>query len=425
MANVDEPAKFKMIELKINDEDVIGLFQSIEIFENIFIGGVTGSITIFDSDGVNFIEKNQIEFNEEIKFRFRNAEDEEISFEGVMNGVRGEHVKNQVKIYTIDFTSNAVRKNELNLVSKSYKNVKPEEVIREMVEDKLESELIMSNLPVNGENMNWTAGNRKPLDVIKYVLNHGVTENSQYNGGEEQEGSSSGTSGLLCWETLDGYRLSTIDNLLKEGNFAETHENYVNRLANVDSTLEEKMKTIMLYNFPKMGDYFEKLRSGAVKSKLVSMDMDTGIMTEFFYSADTETVTEKVLDFVEDSKFTRTLFRTFSNEKHELSCTKAKADTGDQSRKYLSQTVNRQNTFGDTQGRVTLPPQYHLRAGDLIDIEIYRIQYGGTDPSPQKKHSGKYLISQVGHHFFRNGFSYTKLALVRSNEQQDLKTANK
>ena len=428
MSKIDEPAKFQMLEIKIDGEDVIGLFVSIEIFENIFIGGVTGSITIVDSDTVNFIEKKndegeQIEFNEPISFRFRNAEDEEIKFEGVMNGLRNEIVKNQTKMYTIDFTSNSVRKNEITSVSRAFKGKRPEQIVKEMVEDELGSTFIPSNLSIEGEEMNWVSGNRKPIDVIRYVLNHGVTpQTSQY---DEKGGTSSGTSGFLCWETLDGYRMSSVDNLLKEGNFAETHENYVNRLANTSVTLEEKMKTIIRYNFPKMGDTFEKLRSGAVKSKLVSMDMDTGIMTDFFYNADTNTVTDKLMEIVKDTKFTRTLHKTFSNERHEPTCKKALADTGDQSRKYLSQTINRQNTFGDTHGRITLPPRYQIRAGDLIDIEIYRIQYQGTDRSPQKKHSGKYLISQVGHHFFRDGFSYTKLALVRSNEQQDLKTANK
>ena len=152
MAKIDEPAKFQMLELKVDGEDIIGLFVSIEIFENIFIGGVTGSITIVDSDGANFIEnKNgegqQIEFNEPISFRFRNAEDQEIKFEGVMNGLRNEMVKNQTKMYTIDFTSNAVRKNELTTVSRAFKEKSPDQIVKEMVEDELGSTLIPSKLP--------------------------------------------------------------------------------------------------------------------------------------------------------------------------------------------------------------------------------------------------------------------------------------
>ena len=82
-------------------------------------------------------------------------------------------------------------------------------------------------------------------------------------------------------------------------------------------------------------------------------------------------------------------------------CEREKKDVGDQSRKYLSQTISKQNSFSDTHGRITLPAQYNIRAGDLIDINIYKIQYRDTSKEPQKKHSGKYLVSQVGHHFFQ------------------------
>ena len=44
----------------------------------------------------------------------------------------------------------------------------------------------------------------------------------------------------------------------------------------------------MTYDFPKVGDFFEKVRSGAVKSNLVSFDLDTGIMNNFSYEASTD-----------------------------------------------------------------------------------------------------------------------------------------
>lgn len=413
-SQLDQPAKVKMVEILVNGEDIIGLFVNIEIFENIFIGGVTGSITIMDTDSQNFIEKNKIEFIEDISFTFINANDVELKFEGVMNGLRNEIVKNQKKIYVIDFTSKSVRKNEMTFVNKAFRDVLPQEIVKEMVEN-LDSELITGNNNTNAEPMTWVSGNRKPLDVIKYVLNHAISKDGdpQYNTSEE---TSSGSSGFLCWETLDGYRFCSMNNLIKEGNFSETHENYANYIANMPSGKEIKTKTIMAYEFPKIGDYFEKLRSGSVKSNHVSYNMDTGEYSNFDYQATVKEVTEKVLEKTIGS--TRTISRMFNNEKFNNTCEKEKADVGDQSRMYLSQTINKQNTFCDTHGRITLPAQYNIRAGDLIEIEIYKIQFKDTDREPQKKHSGKYLISQVGHHFFRNGYSYTKLALIRTNTEQ-------
>ena len=111
-SNIAEPTQFEFLELTIAGIDALKIFVNIEIFENIFIGGVVGSISIIDSDGLDFIGSNNIEFIEEISFTFKNALGKELRFEGYMNGLRDEIIKNQKKVYVIDFTSKTVRKNE-------------------------------------------------------------------------------------------------------------------------------------------------------------------------------------------------------------------------------------------------------------------------------------------------------------------------
>ena len=69
--NIGMPTQFEFTELEINGVNALQVFVNIEIFENIFIGGVTGSISIFDTDSLSFIEKNEIEFIEEISFAFQ------------------------------------------------------------------------------------------------------------------------------------------------------------------------------------------------------------------------------------------------------------------------------------------------------------------------------------------------------------------
>ena len=420
--NISMATQFEFTELEINGVNALQVFVSIELFENIFIGGVTGSVSIFDTDSLAFIEKNDIEFIEEIKFSFKNGEGVELTFEGFMNGLRDEVSGAQKKIYTIDFTSKSVRENEMNFINKAFTDQKPEDIVREMVK-KLspDNETIDygSSSSSNGEPLTWVAGNRKPLDVIKYVVNHGVSAGKTgASGGDKEDGKSSGTTGYLFWETLEGYRFCTMDSLIEDEPY-DVHDGYQTRVANrSDSTFQEEMKGILNYEFPKVGDYFEKLRSGAFMSNLISFNMDTGVLTNFKYEADDKVVTEKQKKYVKGT--TRNLMRTFTNEKTNSGCEIAIADTGDQSRKFLAQTITRQNTFCDTQGRLTLPPQYQMRAGDHINIQIAKLKLSDQDESKySKKHSGKYLISQVGHHIFRDGRSYTKLAVIRTTTQQN------
>ena len=169
-----------MNSVTIDGVDVLGMFVSIEIFENIFIGGVTGSIVLMDNDGVSFIEKQNLEFSEDISFNFVNAAGVEINFEGQMNGLRNEQTSQQIKMYTIDFTSKQVRKNEMLFINRAFTKELPEEIVRDMVENKLGGELILGKNANQGERMTWVAGNRKPIDVIRYVLNHAVTNDRDW-----------------------------------------------------------------------------------------------------------------------------------------------------------------------------------------------------------------------------------------------------
>ena len=411
--------QFNFEELTLNGENALELFHNIEIFENIFLAGVTGSLSIIDSDGMSFIEKNEIEFNEEITFKFSNAAGDELKFEGVMNGVRDEITQNTRKIYIIDFSSNPVRKNEMTNVSKAFKNMTPEDIIKEMVE-KLESK-IDGEVKTEGEQLTWVAGNRKPMDICKYVVNHGVTKEAEYSGGDDAQGKQGGTSGYLFWETLKGHRFSSMDSLSQSEAY-ESHEGYETRVNQyTEGDVDTKLTNIINYEFPKVGDYFEKLRSGALKTKFTSMNNDTGILTTFNYEADESIATKKQLKYAEGN--TRNVFRLFSNERFEPDCKKAQSDTGDQSRKNLTQTIANQNRFSDTQGRVTLPPNFKLHAGDKISLKINKIDNPGNPSKHSEKQSGKYLISQVGHHIFRDGKAYTNLALIRTSNQQNEQTS--
>ena len=340
-STIQTETQFEFVELTLNGVNALEIFVNIEIFENIFLGGVVGSISIIDSDSLGFIEENEIEFIEEISFAFKDARGDELRFEGYMNGLRDEISKNQSKLYVIDFTSKQVRQNEMVSITRAFRDEKPADIVRDMVQKLGESEQESpsvdygSSLVGEGEPLNWVSGNRKPLEVIKYVVNHGVVmQNSSAEGGKEEQGTSKGTSGYLFWETLDGYRFCAMDDLVDEVPYDDQGQ-YSTRIANrSESTMEDQLRGIIVYDFPKVGDYFEKLRSGAFKSNLVSFNMDTGILTNFRYDADEKTITDKQKSYVTNA--TRTLFRAFTNEKFTPTCDRAQDDHGDQSRRYLA-----------------------------------------------------------------------------------------
>ena len=411
--NFTDPTQFQIDTISIDGNDVIGLFSSISIFENIYSPVITGSIVIMDSDGARFIEEYDIEFIEEIEFSFKNANDETLEFKGFLNGMRNEMIKNQKKMYTIDFTSKAVRENEKVFVTKRFNNVAPEDIAKEMVEKigGTEDQWIGSGKP-----MSFLGTRKRPTKIIEYVLTHGVTEKSSAsNKTNEREETTKGTTGFLCWETLDGHRFVDIDTIL-DGGVGTKHEGFEPKLANRSVSMEEAMKQVIEFKFDEIGDFQSKLRSGAFKNIVVSFDLDKGYYKEFVYD-DTANMTEKQKEAAGDVP-TRVMSRAYNNEMFENTCEKAQDNKHDQSRECLSQNVVRQNTFNDQSGTFTLPPLFTIRAGDPFDVKIPKVDSekgGGID----KKHSGTYIIKQVGHHFLSDGRAYTKITTVRSTKQQD------
>ena len=268
-----------------------------------------------------------------------------------------------------------------------------------------------------GKPMTYIVPRQRPWDVIKYVITHGVSDKASAEDGEEvkqQEHKATGTTGFLLWQTADGYRFCSIDDLL-DGKGGEDRGEFMTKLANKNETLESVGKSVLLYDFPIMGDIQAKMRSGGFRSTTVLFDIDKGLYKEYTYE-DESLMTDKQKEAV--TKPTRVMWRVFSNERHNQECTKAQPDTGDQSKLNTSQTLARENTFDDSQGTFSLYPQFDFRAGDTFTAKIGKVQ-GEKEGGYSEKYSGKYVIKEVAHSFRFDAKGYTKLGVIRSTKQQD------
>ena len=410
--NFDKPTQYEIGSIAIEGNDVAGLMQQVSIFESIYSPVITGSVILLDTDGDDFVSKYEIEGSEEFEFDFTNANGEQLTFKGVLNGLRNKAVKNQANMYTFDFTSEQVRKNEEKFVTKRFKNKPPKDVVEEMLEllggetDKVEGD----GLP-----MSFLGSRKRPTDIIKYCLTHGVTqESSSSEKGKNQKETTKGTTGFACWQTLDGYRFNSIDKILK-GEGGNDAGSFTHQMQNHSLSMDESMTSIIDYDFKQIGDIQSKMRSGAFRNVTISFDMDKGLYKEFTYE-DEQNMTDKQKKAV--TKPTRYMWKPYVNERFENQCTKAKDNEHDQSRRYLAQNNVRQNTFADQFGNFTLPPSFKIRAGDYFEAKIPKVQ-SEKEGGYNEKHSGRYVIKQVGHHIMNDGHAYTRVQTVRSTTQQD------
>lgn len=422
-SNFGSPTQFEISEITIDGEDVIGIFFSISVYETIYSPVLTGNITVMDSDGAGFIEEQRIEFIEPIQFSFKNANGDTLEFKGFLNGLRNELLKDSLKMYTIDFTSEAVRKNEETYIVKAYKDAKPQDIVSEMAE-KLGGNL---DSEAQGLPMNYLGSRRRPTDVIKYVLTHGLSQETEATEqGDNPEEEAKGTTGFMFWETLDGFRFDTVDNI-NAGKSGTEHKDFNRRLTNINLPMEDVMKSIVSVDFRQIGDFQTKLRSGAFGAKNISFDMDAGVYKEYYYYND-KNMTEEQKKALPEGSITRYMMKPYSNQKFQApkACQPVEASTGDQSRKYLNQNAGRQNTFSDQTGEFTLYPQFTMRAGDVFECKMSKVKDDkNADGGYDKKHSGRYIINQVGHHFFSDGRAYTVIKTNRSTIQQDDSSSTK
>lgn len=408
--------------ITIDGKKVRGKVQSVSIFENIYTPIITGQVTMIDADGNNFIEKEEIEGNEDFEFEYKNALDEVLKFSGYLNGMRNRHIDGSRILYVFDFTSKELRENEsiANIVTGDIKNKNPEDIFNDMV-SKLKGQVnksVGTGLPMNFIPARW-----RPSQVLDYINKNGVSTEGQASvtdseDPESKEETSSGTTGFLAWQTLDGYRFSSIDKLMS-AEAGEDKGEFKLQLENRGLSIDESMKTILQYDFPIQGDTQAKMRSGAFNHTHIVFDMDRGVYKEIVNKADDLMTDKQKVIFDSGTRFAMSLL---NNESGEESCQKAAPNSNDQTKLSKSQNIARENTFDDTQGTFTLNPQFTMRPGDFFEAKISKVESefeGGYD----QKYSGRYIVKEMAHHIDNNGTCYTKVGIIRSTTQQDDSTS--
>ena len=412
MSDFQTPTEFKTETLTIDGNDVRGLLVSLSVFENIYTPIVTGHVTLMETDSAKFIEDYQIEGVEKFECEFKTGQDS-YSFEGYLNGLRNKSNDQQFTMYTFDFTTEEVRKNEETFITKAYRDKQPKDIVQDMI-DKMGGK----QDKVNGEGIPMTMlpCNKRPYDVIKYVLRHGVTQDANASEGdaEKYEETAKGNGGFMCWATADGFRFNTIEKVMKGEAGGDAGE-FKSQMMNKGQGLGEMMKSIVAYDFQIMGDFQAKLRGGAFTSKMYTFDLDKIHYKEYMFD-NSDKAGKKMKEFIDAEKPTRLFNVAFSNEKFMNDCSKAQSQKYDLRKKFIMQSPGGENTSDDAQGSVTLYPACKIRAGDKITLKIHKI----NDNQYDKKHSGKYICSEVAHHFnTTDERAFTRVSVIRATDQQD------
>lgn len=413
MAEYTLPTQYEIKTIKVDGVNIRGLTLGISLFENIYTPSITGVIAMGDTQGMNFLEQYDIQGSEDVEIEIEGANKQDIKFKGHLNGVRNKTHAHQKMVYSLEVMEVVVRENEQGFMTRRFTNKSPEDIVKECLK-KLKNPKV-DNLSMSGQPMNFLASRWKPFDVIAYVLKHGLTNKSGSSEGK-------GTNGYMFWQTFIGFRGGSIEEVLK-GNLGKDQGKFTYRLGKSGTSLDEQTRSILSYDFKRLGDQFEKMKMGSYKSVQIVFDLDKGEYKELAY-VDNQELSDKHKKFLEAP--TRYFYRPFSNERLNDECNKAPDNKYDFSNKTLQQTTVANGTFNDKVGELTIPINFQINAGDRIEVVIPKIKSDDTKfEKEDTKFSGKYIVVAVGHHCSITKEAYTKLSIMRADKEHNDTTASK
>ena len=316
--------------------------------------------------------------------------------------------------FTINLVSREAITNETSRVGKKFPSSEPiSDSIKEIIKKYLLSD---KNIDVDEtQNPYGFIGNmKKPFTLMTWLASKSVPATAS------KEDS---TAGYFFFETQEGFRFKSIDQLIDQEPFKEK---YVYTPGVVDYKKKGNDFKILEYSTSKNQNLLENLERGAYCSHRKYLNPLT-----FEYTPSPQTIFKlddysgKIKNLVGDIDIT--LPTLSENDDRTLASVPSRYITGildigtlendvstDENAdptKIHSQAMMRYNILFTQLLIMTIPLNTNLKAGDVIDCEFPRI-----DREKRKEidphQSGLYMIKEIVHYFDATG-SYSKLKLVR------------
>lgn len=426
----DQPTKFLIHSLKIDDNECKAMVYQIDIFQHVMASAVTGTISLVETSSNSFLADKHIEGNERITIDISSpGQQEGMIIDGYLNKIYNRIVTpNGQATYMVEFTTSTVRQNENIRIQKRYKNQNPEDVVKDVI-SKINKD---NEIPVpihlmngGGYPMNFISGNWRPTKVIEYVQKNGQptyrTGTSSANKEKKKSDKAGGTGSFFFWETLQGYVFASSICMLAGLATKNSDHKLDYSLATAGGNIEESMKKIISFDVQRNNDYQTQQRAGAFKSKSINFDMDTGVYYEQIWESEFATDKQK-----EASKGnTRIFMKTIQNEAFSNECLTTPFGTYDKTMNTLQQSNGTAENILDGIAQFQLPIRTDILPGDVVDTSVYQASEETANQLDQK-HSGRWIVSGVSHTFTTgNNAAYTKLSCMRCTNQQDDVEASK
>jgi hypothetical protein len=394
--------------------------SSFAFYENIMSNHLTALVKVTDSgnsiekDGkrVSMMEGLPIRGGEEIRFDIEDSNKNKLKGELYLNKIMDGAQSTKSDSFTIQCVSKESFTNEMTRVTKRYEG-KISENVTKILKEIMEADFKPENIEETSNSYNFIGNDRKPFYVCTWLATKGIpTENVGKTGG------------FFFYQTQDGMNFKSVDNLLDQ----DVKKKYVSN--DSDAMPQGYDDKILNYDMNRSVDLGSNLSLGAYNNRTLYFDP-----YQFKYTHKDFNITEQEgvkhaggseddFDFI-NPVFTESTTRlmtaildlgtlpTGADAKAQLERWASNTEeSNDKVMDRMVQSVMRYNQMYSVVTSITIPGDFSLRAGDIIQCDFPRVS--GDTKDIDKKSSGKYLISSLCH-YVTPSRCYTQLGLIRDS----------
>lgn len=400
--------KVNLITYEGETLNIKNIISEYNIYESLSSSSISAELLVFDNN--NLLENYNIFGQEKVIIEIGNSPEELYTLELYLFKISGRTMHQKKQGYILHCCSKEVLINEGKRISKRFKNLKSEEIIKNVLNNYLGIDNKEFVFDPSIYNINVLSPNWRAFDLIAWLQTRTIP--SQYKD----------SAGYYFYETLNKtFNFRSVDNLINKKPIYNIPYTYTQGNTTASKTSTERFR-IKRFTLPAPFNILESSRVGLFSHCKMNIDITNRrfyssfqSMDEFFESA--ETLNEQkpyrssgLLDLTKSP--TRIVMQPFL------------ADTWSDSDKTLNtdvinnninKSVFRYNLFNMNKLEIEIKGDFNLRVGSVVEISIPTPRPTTTIVKRDDRLSGKYLVHSIKHTIRRKVDSISYVTLVRDS----------
>lgn len=373
----------ELINHKGEKFDLYGMWNMIEIFEDMFDAAITANVSI--TDGINLFERFPIIGQEKIIIKYLTPTMEAVKVELVTFDIpRRESVNDAVFTYTLQFMTEDGLKARTSYMMTPLSG-DPVEAIKTVLNKSLNSTRKVSADQL-ANTISYIPARQRPFETINTICNRSFTAIS------------ADSPDVMFFDTVDGYQVRSLYGLMQQEPHAKYYKIEDAAVFQREPTTERALYKVGNFTLTQANSILAKVSGGSYGGTLGVFDIKTRKYTEKVYGVETSPENFSILNGNSGVKVDSEIIKSApsSNFRYVLKGTKDHS--------LLERTARLDQVFSGIRVVADLPGNSSLRSGQVLHVEL---------PSPDPKEmgradkfmSGKYLIASLRHVIVASGIN--------------------